>query len=148
MLLDLLVTGYCFYKVKPSTAGQNIVIEVLNPLNTFIDKNPDSIYIKDSYRTVVRYWMTKSQILHKYGRQLKKEDLKIIEDEWKDVDDHSFSYITSTRLPNINFIEGNKIVGKPKSETYRYNLIPVYEVEWLETDEDFVVNRYSTIRIG
>lgn len=148
MLLDLLVTGYCFYKVKPSTAGQNIVIEVLNPLNTFIDKNPDSIYIKDSYRNVVRYWMTKSQILHKYGRQLKKEDLKIIEDEWKDVDDHSFSYITSTRLPNINFIEGNKIVGKPKSETYRYNLIPVYEVEWLETDEDFVVNRYSTVRIG
>lgn len=27
-------------------------------------------------------------------------------------------------------------------------LIPVYEVEWLETDSDFVMQRYETIRIG
>ena len=27
-------------------------------------------------------------------------------------------------------------------------LIPVYEVEWLETDKNFVMQRYTTIRIG
>ena len=27
-------------------------------------------------------------------------------------------------------------------------LIPVYEVEWLETDDDYVMQRYETIRIG
>jgi len=27
-------------------------------------------------------------------------------------------------------------------------LIPVYEVEWLETDKDFVMQRYSSVRIG
>ena len=29
-----------------------------------------------------------------------------------------------------------------------HELIPVYEVEWTETDKDFVMQRYSTIRIG
>jgi len=44
---------------------------VLNPLNTFIDRNPDSPYIKHSYKAVVRYWLSKSQILAKYGKELK-----------------------------------------------------------------------------
>ena len=59
LLLDLLITGYTFYRVKPTVANNNVSIEVLNPLNTFIDKNPESPYIKDSYRVVVRKWLTK-----------------------------------------------------------------------------------------
>nr|DAR76644.1 MAG TPA: hypothetical protein [Caudoviricetes sp.]DAS12189.1 MAG TPA: hypothetical protein [Caudoviricetes sp.] len=40
------------------------------------------------------------------------------------------------------------IVGTP-NEQYRYrDLIPVYEVEWLETDKHYVMQRYKTIRIG
>ena len=38
------------------------------------------------------------------------------------------------------------IPGKPHDD--RGNLIPVYEVEWIETDEDFVMQRYTTIRIN
>ena len=30
----------------------------------------------------------------------------------------------------------------------QWDLIPVYEVEWLETDNNFIMNRYNTIRIG
>ena len=33
-------------------------------------------------------------------------------------------------------------------EGLRNELIPVYEVEWIETDKDFVMQRYKTIRIG
>jgi len=58
-MLDLLVGGQAYYKVVPSAEGTNISIEVLDPLNTFVDKNPDSQYVKDSYRVVVRKWMTK-----------------------------------------------------------------------------------------
>ena len=32
LFLDLLITGYAFYRVKPSTSKGNIDIEVLNPL--------------------------------------------------------------------------------------------------------------------
>jgi len=60
LLLDLLITGYNFYRTKPSVGGNNVVIEILNPLNTFIDRNPESPYVKDSYRVVIRKWMTKS----------------------------------------------------------------------------------------
>jgi hypothetical protein len=60
LLTDLLITGYTFFRVKSSHSGTNIEIEVLNPLNTFIDRNPESPYVRNSYRGVVRYWMTKS----------------------------------------------------------------------------------------
>ncbi|MCD8210509.1 MAG: hypothetical protein LUC37_03065 [Prevotella sp.] len=59
LLFDLLVTGYTFYQVSPSEEGNNVKIKVLNPLNTFIDENYDSPYVKNSYRSVVRTWMTK-----------------------------------------------------------------------------------------
>ena len=72
LLLDLLVCGCSFYRVKPSVEGSNLVIDVLNPLNTFVDRNPESPYVKDSYRVVVRKWMTKQQILVEYGKDLQQ----------------------------------------------------------------------------
>ena len=75
LLTDLLISGYTFFKVKQSASKKNIQIEVLNPLNTFIDRNPESPYVRDSYRAVVRRWLTKSQILAKYGKELTKKDL-------------------------------------------------------------------------
>ena len=73
LLLDLLVTGCSFYKVKPSASGTNISIDVLNPLNTFVDRNPESPYVKDSYRVVIRKWMTKQQILIEYNKKYKEK---------------------------------------------------------------------------
>jgi lantibiotic modifying enzyme len=82
LLTDLLITGYTFFRVKASQSGTNIDIEVLNPLNTFIDRNPESPYVKNSYRSVVRYWMTKSQILAKYGKELSKQDVSNLKEKW------------------------------------------------------------------
>lgn len=33
-------------------------------------------------------------------------------------------------------------------QSYNYKLIPVYEVEWTETDKDYNLQRYETVRIG
>lgn len=154
LLLDLLITGYTFYRVKPSASKTNIEIEVLSPLNTFIDRNPNSPYVKDSYRSVVRKWLTKHQILNEYGKDLSAEDRKTIEDDWQE------KYVSSTttflrghgsvgaRPTELN--QDEAIIGYPSMEnpTYNYNLIPVYEVEWLETDKDFKMQRYKTVRIG
>jgi hypothetical protein len=60
LLLDLLITGYAFYKVEPTVGNNSIKIRALSPLNTFIDRNFESPYIKNSYRAVVRNWMTKT----------------------------------------------------------------------------------------
>ena len=156
LLLDLLITGYTFFRAKPSVNNQNVSIEVLSPLNTFIDKNPESPYIKDSYRVVVRKWLTKTQILNSYGKDMTKEDIDSIKELWRDQFDTSTYYVrsfsNSDGTPATDGIMAGKEVvpGYPTGpyNSYNYKLIPVYEVEWIETDSDFVMQRYQTIRIG
>lgn len=149
LLTDILITGYCFYRVV-SKNNTNIGIEVLSPLNTFVDRNPDSIYIKDSYRVVVRSWLTKSQILAKYGKELSKEDRASLRDDWQDYTTGEYHRSNSPVISVYDDMdddeEENIIPGKPYND--RGNLIPVYEVEWIETDDNFVMQRYNTIRIG
>jgi hypothetical protein len=60
LLLDLLITGYTFYRVIPTVENNNVRIEALSPLNVFPDRNFESPYIKNSYRVVVRKWMNKT----------------------------------------------------------------------------------------
>lgn len=156
LLTDLLITGYTFYRVKPTVANNNVSIEILNPLNTFIDKNPESPYVKDSYRVVIRKWLTKTEILNTYGKKLSKKDLNLINESWQDAFDTSTYYIRSfsdsNGTPMTDGLQaGREIVpGYPTGpyNTYNYKLIPVYEVEWIETDKQHVMQRYKTVRIG
>ena len=148
LLTDILITGYCFYRVI-SKNNTNIDIEILNPLNVFIDRNPDSIYIKDSYRVVVRSWLTKSQVLAKYGRELSKEDRAKLRDDWQDKTTGEYRRSNSPIISVYDDMEDEDediIPGRPHND--RGNLIPVYEVEWIETDDNFVMQRYNTIRIS
>ena len=157
LLLDLLITGYAFYKVEKSSSGTNINIKVLDPLNTFVDKNPSSTYIKNSYRAVVREWMTKSQIRNLYGKYLSQDDIKALDDMYETVTDCSSIYIRSynnqaTGFPDSNGLEAGRELspGLPNEEygiiTNRF--IPVYTVEWVETDSDFIMQRYEQVKIG
>lgn len=155
LLLDLLITGYTFYRTKPTVGNNNVQIEILSPLNTFIDRNPNSPYVKDSYRVVVRKWLTKTEILNQYGRDLSKEDIKVIKDSWEYGQDYSRIYVRSFNksngTPATNGLQaGVELVpGYPdQTNIHNYNLIPVYEVEWLDTDKKFVMQRYKSIRIG
>lgn len=155
LLIDLLVTGYTFYRVLPTVGGNNVRIEVLNPLNTFIDRNPNSVYVKDSYRVVVRKWLTKTEILNQYGKDLSEDDIKIIKDTWQYGYDSAPLYIRSYRgsngTPSTNGIRaGEEVVpGYPvQDNVYNYNFIPVYEVEWIDVDKDNIMQRYKTVRIG
>ena len=157
LFVDLLVTGYTFYRVLPSSSGKNIRIECLNPLNVFPDLNYDSPYINDSYRVVVRTYLTRNQILSKYGKDLSKEDISKIKELWSDHLDTSNSFYVRSVLnangtPATDGIRAGEEItpGYPEQHWYRYdnNLIPVYEVEWIETDKDYIEQRYKTIRIG
>ena len=157
LLRDLLVTGYNFYQVKPSAKKTNVEIEVLNPLNTFIDKNPNSPYVKDSYRVVVRRWLTKSQILNMYGPEMSREDVENLKENWKEELDYSAKYIKlmHTNCESLGIVGDTEAVTEPghpgkKNGNYNpnYEQIPVYEVEWIETDKDFVEQLYQTVRIG
>lgn len=162
LLTDLLVSGTCYYKVVPSKAGTNVELVVLNPINTFIDRNPESPYLNKSYRSVIRHHYTKNQILNNYGRKLKPEDLKKIED----MDQYSEMSDTATYIRGYESASGNiddvsdgilggfevtPIMPYERNTSKHYRMFPVYEVEWLETEregDDFVTYRYEGIRIN
>ena len=157
LFIDLLVTGFNFYRVIPSPSGNNVQIECLNPLNVFPDLNYDSPYIKDSYRVVVRKYLTRNEILNRYGKYLSREDISKIKELWKDHLDASDSVyvrsmVNSCGGPATDGIRAGEEItpGYPEQHWYRYdnNLIPVYEVEWIETDKNFIMQRYSTVRIS
>ena len=153
LFLDLLVTGFTFYRVIPS--GKNVSIECLNPLNVFPDLNYDSPYINECTRVVVRKYLTRDQILSKYGKDLSKEDISKLKEQWKDYLSGSYyvrGVLGEYGTPATDGIRAGEEVtpGYPEQHWYRYNnsVIPVYEVEWIETDKNFIEQRYSTVRIG
>ena len=154
LFIDLLVSGFTFYRVLPSSSGKNIRIECLNPLNVFPDLNYDSPYINESYRVVVRTYLTRNQILSKYGKDLSKNDLAKIEEMWTDALETTGSYFVRSYnqdgTPATDGLRAGEEVtpGYPEQHWYNKDLIPVYEVEWIETDKNFVEQRYSTVRIG
>lgn len=151
LLLDLLIAGYMCYRTKPTVSKNNVKIDILDPRNTFFDINPESIYLKDSYRCVVRRWLTRSQILNEFGTDLSRNDIKEIENKWADESWSSGTYyVRGTGYNTTGIRAGEEIVipGYPGQSHYYKDLIPVYEVEWLETDNKFIMQRYKTIRIG
>lgn len=157
LFIDLLVTGYNFYRVVPSTSKKNVQIQCLNPLNVFPDYNYNSPYIKDSYRIVIRTYLNRNEILNRYGKDLSKEDISKIKELWKDHLHYSNSiYVrgvsNSCGVPMTDGLRAGEEVtpGYPEFHWNRYDntVIPVYEVEWIEPDKDFVMQRYSTVRIG
>ena len=154
LALDLLITGYAFYKVEPTIGNNNINIRVLSPLNTFIDRNFESPYIKNSYRAVVRNWMTKNQILNKYGKDMSNDDKQLLGEKWDSIYDTAVYYVRmgeNNGVPSTDGLQAGVEVtpGYPDSRAGQYReLIPVYEVEWIEVDKDYIMQRYQTIRIG
>lgn len=171
IILHLLITGTCYYRVKVSPSGDNLEIEVLNPLNTFVERNPNSPYLRDGHRCVIRRYLTKSQILAEYGHLL---DDEAIEELQSTVDNfYDASYLRFVR--NGGFGCGDKLDGDiltddtvmavggnvevtPGVPDYDLSLLnreylPVYEVEWLSTcldkkNKSAKMYRYKGIRIA
>ena len=101
--------------------------------------------------------MTKSQIRNLYGKYLSQDDIKALDDMYETVTDCSSIYIRSynnqaTGFPDSNGLEAGRELspGLPNEEygiiTNRF--IPVYTVEWVETDSDFIMQRYEQVKIG
>lgn len=151
ILIDLLVSGYTYYRVIPSQAKNNIVIEVLDPRNTFIEKNPNSPYVKNSQRAVVRKYMSVPAIIAQYGNQLSKEDKEKIKQniEYKASSNYKKAVVDSTiYISHSDNEEENDLFENGTYTNINSKLVPVYDVEWLETDSEDKMHRYTTTRIG
>lgn len=160
LMQDVLTAGQCYYRTTLTPDGHNITLDTYNPMNAFPDKNPDSNYVKDSSRIVIRRWMTRQDVLNKYGKYLNSTTQKELNDIWRDGSIYNNTMLIRTTAPDKQPFAVSQHVGDdinvtpglPEEGNHRMNyFIPVYEVEWIETEKEggkFVKNRYRTIRIG
>ena len=138
LLSDLFIAGETYYIVEPTSANTNINLKILNPLNTFPDKNVNSPYIKDSYRIVYREYLSKSEILVKYGSELSSEDIESLEGGKLDYsrDNVMLMNAMNTRIGcfDTDGLEaGIDVAPIPYSQTSRrVDLYVVYETYWID----------------
>ena len=162
LLLDLLIAGQAYYKIRPTHNKTNFRIDVCDPLNTWVDKDPKSRYMKNAYKAVVRKWMSPEEIEIKYGDFLSEKEMKKIHD-WKnfvnDEDQGDYALITgqSARCgersgsPGIWANTGIHPYNDQEDHERRWDMIPVYEVEWIDSAKvngKWIGYAYSVTRIG
>ena len=162
LLTDLLIGGVCYYRTRPSNGKNNLRLEILNPIDTFVERNHNEFYLNKSPRAFVRRWLTVDQILAEYDEELTDEARnKLTKDIPKGVDNDNAVYVrvphyaAKERMPRASTTPG--ILGglevspiREVSDPYysrNDNLIPVYECEWIEYEKDKLV-RHEGVRIG
>ena len=160
LLVDMLTAGQCYYRSYITPDGRNIALSTYNPMNVFPDKNPESNYVRDASRIVIRRWMTRQDVLNAYGKELNGDTVKELNDIWRDGNLYNNSYIIRSRIPDAQPFPVSQHIGDdinitpglPEEGNHRLNyFIPVYEVEWIETEKEngvWMKNRYRTVRIG
>ena len=164
---NLLISGMCYWRVKPTASEDNVSIEVLNTINTFVERNFTSPYLADSKRSVIRRWLSKEDIVNNFYDKMSDDDLDKLESMSDEEDQSSTAYFiryTGSLNSNDGVVRpgpGSGILGgleaHPRwpgesaldNRTINYNSIPVYEVEWLEIDyETGIMTRHEAVKIG
>ena len=86
---------------------------------------------------------------------MSKSDKELLNNKWESLYETAMYYVklgvNKDGLPLSNgLMAGTEVTpGYPSTQQSRFNeLIPVYEVEWIEVDNDNIMQRYETIRIG
>lgn len=161
LLTDLLITGVCYYRVRPSGGKNNLKLEILNPIDTFIERNHNEFYLNRSPRAMVRRWLTIDQILNEYDEELTSEARTILKNNMHPSRrDNTNIYVRTPAGDGYNKMPRGKTPGllgglevSPIREVqdpyynYNANLYPVYECEWIEYDKDKLV-RHEGVKIG
>lgn len=157
---DLYISGTAYYKVHKTKSGQHFGIEILNPIHTFIDRNPNSPYLKNSYRSVIRRYMNKIEILSKYGSIMSRDAIKEVKktEQGYSVTGNTY-YVRAQDLdgtPRTNGILAGLevqpgLINDKSDIRINSRLLEVLEVEWLDVEKEgneFVTYRYEGVRIN
>lgn len=158
LFLNMLISGESYYQVVKSHNGTNFRLELCDPMNTWVDKDPKSRYMKNGHKSVIRKWMTEEEIIIKYGDYLTESDIKDLSRYKMHFSENSnFLLITGQEsrcgsIKNPGIMHG--VGAHPEAVDYmferQWDLIPVYEVEWIDykkKDGKYIGVRYHVTRI-
>ena len=158
LLTDLLIGGMCYYRTRPK--GDTISLEILNPLDTFVERNFNEFYLNKSPRAVVRRWMTAERILDEFGDDLSKEAKEKLETHQdQGVRNDNFVYVKTDMAPFSAMTSTPGILGGMEAHPIRENrgasaiakenTYEVYECEWIEYDKEKErLTRHEGVKIG
>lgn len=166
IMTDLLVGGMCYFRTRPTESGTSVNFQVCNPVDTFVERNPNSPYLADSRKAVWRRWMTVEDIVNEYREELTDEAVKkLMDDNGKyQSDSSSPTYLVRyagrpenhpvTGGPHKGILGGlEALPGLPGDYDsivpLRTQYIPVYEVEWIEVERSTGKQvRHEGVKIG
>jgi len=78
MAQDLILTGECYYRVYCERVGSDPVLDVIKPENIFYNKNTNSQYIDSCDAIVHREYLTRKEVLRKYGKYMDDVQQKVL----------------------------------------------------------------------
>jgi hypothetical protein len=161
LLTDLLIGGMCYFRTKPSGSKTGLELEILNPIDTFIERNHNEYFLNKSPRAVIRRYLTKDQIKKEFYDELSSEAKAKLNDSGPDelnasnsiyIQVHTMDPIPATPS-NSGLLGGLEITPIRDAQNGYYhsndNLICVYDCEWIEyNDKEDKLERHEGIKIG
>lgn len=153
LFTDLLIGGICYYRTRKK--GDDMDLEILNPLDTFIERNHNEFYLNKSRRAVIRRWMTKEQILNEFADDLNSDAITRLKGMFSRRDQGDRAVVV--RSTGALYTDDGSILGSPHEpkpgilagleihpiypwdDAGQYThinseMISVYECEWIEWD--------------
>lgn len=164
MMLDFLISGQFFYRVKPSLSESDFEIEDLSPLQVFPEYGYTATQKNQDTKVVVVKYLTRQAILQKYGHHLNSEDIDRLKSSIDNLHNKkNYSIWSNTSLPSgylsYRDLQYHYVVPGFSKNTWDNTgtvnaglLYPVFEVEWLspnkQEDGKYRIDRYEAIFIG
>lgn len=169
---DLITAGQAYYQVKVEQVGKKPLIRVLNPLNLYYTKSPDTRWIRDCDRVVYKERMPVTEVWTLYGHRMTKPDQERFMENWgkyivgsdMEIMDYAFGSLERTidfniqkgiEIPmiDVSYVEWKAntrvVVREPDPD-----MEPVVDSDMdvklsrLRTRYKFQLDRYEGVRIG
>lgn len=175
LLEHLIISGVCHYRIHIEEIGRDPEIEIIDSRDLFYIKNSDRTFINECNRIVRRSFMTRQEVLNRYGHLLEEDEL-----HWVRTGYGFFN--TSNSAYNTQYVDPFWEYGNNDFRSYGHgelasnfgDILEVFHCEWLASDEieiddeeminnleipesedsnpkkikRFITNRYECTRIG
>lgn len=155
------IYGYMAYRILPTSNMKSIDFTVPSPIFTFTDRNNTSPYFNKCDRMVIQDYMTKTQILAKFGDKISDEDLKRLDDQDPLMrGGEGYIFTTATEMPEtqsgiLGGMEAGVFDPFARESAISNNVLSkyfvVYDCEWIEIERkggQFVKYRHRCVKIG
>jgi hypothetical protein len=135
LLENLIISGSCHYKITIREIGVEPDIEIIDSREIYYHRNSNEFFMNKTDRVLRTRHMTRQEILNRYGHYMTEEDIEKIAEGYR---------ITSmTRMDSRGHLDYRDHYEQsyPYDGYLPYNVLRVFEVEWIGLTEIEVEDR-------